>query len=395
MPRRLLRPACWSWVVVALAVGHAPAEEPRAIDALKPFIDDGQLAGAVTLVAGPDRVLSLEAIGSADLANHTPLRTDALFWIASMSKPITAAVVMMQVDEGKVRLDDPVETYLPEFRGQMVIAEANDARMVLKRPRHPITVREVLSHTAGLPFMARVQHKIDEYPLAEHVLTVALSPLNTEPATKYAYSNAGINTAGRIVEVVTGQPFETVLAERLCTPLGMKDTTFWPTDEQLQRLAKSYRAGPEGKGLVEIPVEQLTYPLTNRSRGVSPAGGLFSTAADMARFGQMIHQGGSFEGRRYLSEAAVRELTSTQTSAILGNDEPGGYGLGFSTSKRSAEGTGPAVPGRCGHGGAYATDLAIDPDRKIVTVFMIQYAGPDAGRFHNAWAKAVNEAHKP
>ena len=391
------RPLRWMLVTLAfgLAAASARAEEPRLIESLKPFVDSHQLAGAVTLVAGPDKVLGLEAIGSADLAAGTPMRTDAIFWIASMSKPITATALMILVDEGKVKLDDPVERYLPEFRGQMVVAEQSADRVVLKAPAHPITVREVLSHTSGLPFLSRVQHKIDTFPLDEQAITFALSPLKFEPGTKYDYSNAGINTAGRIVEAVSGTPFETFLAERLTSPLGMKDTTFWPSEAQLGRLAKSYRPAAKGEGLEEIPVEQLTYPLTDRKRGASPAGGLFSTAADMARFGQMILNGGTFEGKRYISEAAVRELTSTQTGTILSPDGQGGYGLGFSTSRKSTGETGPPIPGRCGHGGAYATDLAIDPARKLVLVFMIHFAGPDAGRFNGAFSKAVNQAYKP
>ncbi|MDB5351822.1 MAG: estB 2 [Planctomycetota bacterium] len=383
-------------LVPVLVVISARAEEPNIAARLQPFVDSHTLAGAVTLVASADRTLSLDAVGYADVAARTPMKTDCLFWIASMSKPMTAAALMMLVDEGKVKLDDPVEKYLPEFRGQMVVAEQAPDRVVLKKPAHPITVREVLSHTSGIPFMSRVQHKIDSFPLDHSAITYALTPLKFEPGSKYDYSNAGINTAGRIIEVVSGMPYEDFVEKRLFQPLGMKDTTFWPSDEQMTRLAKSYRPDAAKTGLQEINIDQLSYPLTNRKRGPCPAGGYFATASDVALFGRLILGGGVFEGKRLLSESSVRELTSTQTGALLnGGKGEGGYGLGFSTSRKSPGESGPAVPGRCGHGGAYATDLAIDPQRHIVTVFMVQHAGypgPDGGKVHPTFLKAAEAA---
>ena len=160
---------------------------------LQPFVDSHTLAGAVTAVASKDKLLSLEAVGYADVAAKKPMQTNSIFWIASMSKPMTATALMMLVDEGKVSLDDPVEKYLPEFKGQMVAVEQDDNHVLLKKPAHPITVRNVLSHTSGLPFMSRVEHKIDTFSLREAVLTYALTPLKFEPDSKFEYSNAGIN----------------------------------------------------------------------------------------------------------------------------------------------------------------------------------------------------------
>src|SRR6187431_3084199 len=162
------------------------------------------------------------------LAAAVSAQADAMFWIASMSKAITAAGLMVLVDEGKVALDDPVEKYLPEFKGQMVVAEKNDAHMLLRKPAHPITVREVLSHMSGLPFSAAIEKPtLDGLPLAAAVRSYAMSPLQTEPGTAYQYSNAGINTAARIIEVVSGMKYEDFMQQRLFDPLGMKDTTFW------------------------------------------------------------------------------------------------------------------------------------------------------------------------
>ncbi len=361
------------------ADGNSPARDVAQV--LQPFVDSQTLAGAVTLVASKDKTLSLEAVGWADIGAKKPMRSDNLFWIASMSKPMTATALMMLVDEGKIKVDDPVEKYLPEFRGQMLAVERDNEHQLLKRPARPIQVRDVLSHTSGLPYMSRVEQKIDTFPLRESVLSYALSPLEFQPGTKYAYSNAGINTAGRIIEVVSGMPYETFMRQRLFDPLGMKDTTFWPTAEQLARLAKSYRPAadhnaPDRVGLSEIEISQLTYPLTDHQRGPCPAGGLFSTAADVGVFCRMILNGGALDGRRYVSENSVRQMTSTQTGDLLnrGNGE-GGYGFGWETSRKQ-----PAI-GPFGHGGAYSTHIGIDPNRGLITIFMVQHAGfpHDAG----------------
>src|SRR5262249_11286613 len=153
--------------------------------------------------------------------------------------------------------------------------------VILKRPGHPITVKNVLSHTSGLPFGSPIEKPtLDRLPLADRVHSYAMLPLDFEPDTKYQYSNAGINTAARIIEVISGQAFEEFLDERLFRPLGMKDTTFWPTSEQVARLAKSYKPGSGNKGLEKTTITQVHYPLTDRSqRYPMPAGGLFSTAA--------------------------------------------------------------------------------------------------------------------
>ncbi len=224
-----------------------------------------------------------------------------------------------------------MEKYLPEFQGQMLAVEQDKDHVLLKKPAHPITVKNILSHTSGLPFMSRVEHKIDLFPLREAVVTYALTPLKFEPGTKYDYSNAGINTAGRIIEVASGMPYEDFLGQRLFQPLGMKDTTFWPNDEQVQRLAKSYKPNADKTGLEETPVGQFTYPLTDRRRGPFPAGGLFSTATDISLFCRMILNGGAYEGKRYLSAAAVQQMTSTQTGdCIMAN-----YGFGWSTTRKA------------------------------------------------------------
>jgi CubicO group peptidase (beta-lactamase class C family) len=361
------------------------AEEPgRLAASVQPFVDRHELAGAVMLVASHEKVLAVEAAGWAYVAASQPMRTDSIFWIASQSKPITAAALMLLVDEGKVNLDDPVEKYLVEFRGQMVVAEKDDDHKLLRKPEHPITVRNILSHTSGLPFRSAIEEPtLDLWPLSLRVRSYAMTALDFEPDTKYQYSNAGINTAARIIEVVTGTPFQKFLDDRFFRPLGMTDTTFWPSDEQAKRIARSYKPGPEKMGLEETTIDQLHYPLTDRTnRFPMPAGGLFSTAADIARFYRMLLNRGELDGRRYLSAAAVLELTSRQTPAELNVS----YGFGF------------AVGGHTfGHGGAYSTNTSADTEKGLILVWLVQHAGfpGDGEKSQDAFRKAALEAFAP
>jgi len=314
------------------------------------------------LVADKNQVLTVQAAGWANVAAKKRMQKDSMFWIASQSKPITAAALMMLVDEGKVRLEDNVEKFLPEFGAQMVIAEKARDHVVLEKPQRPITVRDILSHCSGLPFSSSLeQPTLDLLPLETRVRSYAMTPLNTQPGTKYRYSNAGINTAARIIEVVTKKSFAEFLDQRLFNPLGMKDTTFWPTKKQVARIAQSYKPGPKRKGLVPLNITQLHYPLTDRSkRRPMPAGGLFSTASDVASFYRMILNEGQLDGRRYLSKESVRQLTTKQTPDNLKQ----GYGLGFAIG-----------PGHVGHGGAYSTRTNIETESGLILVWLVQHAG--------------------
>ncbi len=329
---------------------------------LQPFVDRHALAGAVAAVADKDKVLSLGTTGFSNIAGGKAMSADAMFWIASQSKPMTAAAVMMLVDEGKIALDDAVEKYLPEFRGQMMVAEKDDAHVLLKKPSHPITLREVLSHMSGLPFASAIEKPtLDGLPLAAAVRSYAMTPLQSEPGTKYQYSNAGINTAARVLEVVSKMSYEDFMRKRLFEPLGMKETTFWPTAAQVARIAKSYKPNAEKNDLVEITIGQLLYPLDDRARRFPmPAGGLFSTAQDTVRFCQMLLRGGELDGQRLLSEAAVKEMTKRQTPDSVKES----YGFGLSVGKDSF-----------GHGGAEATNMDINFSKGLIFVWMVQHAG--------------------
>jgi CubicO group peptidase (beta-lactamase class C family) len=331
------------------------------------------------LVADKDRVLSLAAVGYADVAAERPMPTDALFWIASQSKSITATAFMMLVDEGKVALDNPVAKFLPEFNQPWLTVEQDQEHVLLKKPKQPITVRHILSHTSGMPFKSLMEDPtLDLLTLRDGVRSYAMTPLLFEPGTKYHYSNAGINTAGRIIELASGMAYEAFLDERLFRPLGMNDTTFWPSGRQLERLAKAYKPSADNRELEETTITQLTYPLDARRRQPMPAGGLFSTAADLGRFCRMVANGGRLDGRRYLSESAVAQMTSKQTADSI-NDA---YGLGWSTGG-----------GNFGHGGAYSTDMNVNRQRGRITVFLVQHAGfpGNGGEAQGSFQKAANE----
>ena len=360
---------------------QAAAEPPDAIhSALQPLIDNHTVAGAVTLVATRDRILYKQAAGYRDLAAKAAMPVNAMFWIASTSKPMTVTAFMVLVDEGKISVNDPVEKYLPEFHGQMVkaaidgkpqVAAGSQAPPQLVAASHPILIREILSHTSGLPFKSSAQPgALDTLPLKDAVHSFAAEPLIFQPGTSYSYSNEGINTAARIIEVVSGMPYEQFMQQRLFDPLGMTDTTFWPDDEQIARLAETYKLDPTTKDLMRVPVSQLTYPLNDRQhRFPMPAGGLFSTAVDVSKFCQMILNGGTLNGKRYISPASLHAMTSVENGG-LGKLN---YGFGWSISKNGF-----------GHGGANKNAMDIDTTTGRIFIFMVQQDGP--------WGTAAGDA---
>jgi CubicO group peptidase (beta-lactamase class C family) len=384
---------------VTLTIGAGAQEsegnyQPGALaKSLQPFIDNHTLAGAVMVVASKDKVLATETVGSADIAAKKPMQADDLFWIASMTKAMTSTALMMLVDEGKLRLNDPVEKYLPQFRNQMVVVEQDGEHRLLKKPSHPITVKEMITHTSGLPGNSPLGWPLDGHPLLERALVLGLSPLEFEPSSKFEYGNGGFETAGHIIEVVSGVPYAKFLQDRLFGPLGMKDTTFWPSKQQQKRLAKSYDLNADHTDLVEIALP-LTYPLNDKNRTPNPAGGLFSTAEDVSLFCRMILNGGTYEGHKYLSEAAVKEMTTTQTGDLQPwGDSGNGFGYGWVTSCKDS---GPAMrlsPTPFGHSGAFRTDMWIDPQNQLVMVIMLQRGSMgDGSIFNNPFRKAAEDA---
>ena len=352
---------------------------------VRPFVDDREVSGIVTLVATPDRIVHLDAIGNADIAESKPMQPDTIFWIASMTKPVTATAVLMLQEEGKLSVDDPVEKHLPEFK---------DLKSVDGKPVK-VTIRHILTHTSGMSEITPVEAR-DIKDLAGLIPLYVAKPVKFEPGTKWTYCQSGINTAGRIVEVVSGLSFDRFVERRLFGPLGMKDTTFYLSDEQLPRLATSYRRS--AKGQLEATKVGLLYGKAPTSRDRFPAanGGLFSTAADYARFCRMILNGGELEGRRYLKPESVALMTTVQTGDLkTGFTAGNGWGLGWCVVREPQGVTAMLSPGTFGHGGAYGTQAWIDPGKKRIYLLMIQradYPNSDASNVRKAFQEAASSA---
>jgi CubicO group peptidase (beta-lactamase class C family) len=342
---------------------------------MQSFVDDKTIAGAVTVVGTHDQMLSLECVGSQNLQTGAAMQPETMFRIASMTKPITAIGIMILVDEGKLSVDDPVEKHLPEFLGQMLIAGRSQDMITLKKPPRPVTVRDLLTHTSGLSFMPPGLAKIYEkrnLTLAEGVLVFSQRPLEFEPGSKWSYCNSGIDTLGRIIEVVSGQPYETFLKQRVFDPLGMTDTTFYPTEEQAKRVAMTYDR--KDGALVPDPNKLIGSP--RGAKYAIPAGGLYSTAGDLVRLYQMMLRRGAAAQKQILSEASVRAMTQVQTGDLKAGFTDGmGWGLGWGVVRKPTGVTAMLSPGTYGHGGAFGTQAWIDPHKDLFVVLLIQRMG--------------------
>jgi len=338
------------------------AEKFPVAEALEPYIKNGELPGIVTVIADKDAVLQIDTIGYADIETKRPMKADTVFWAASQTKPVTAVAVMILVDEGKLSLTESVTKYLPELANLKVIAEKkDDGSMTLVPVDKPITLEMLLSHTAGLEFLTLFQqkHAIDSLPIEQCVTTILMTPLRSQPGTAYHYSNIGINLAGAVVERIAGMPFETFLEKRIFAPLGMTETTFFPSAEQLKRLATAYSCNKEKTQLVAKQTNLMTYPFDSKRRFAEPGGGLFSTPTDFVKFFQMLQGNGEFNGKRILSEDAVKTIYAKHTGAL---NAP--YGLGVVTND-----------GVYGHGGAFGTDARVDTKNGRVMLYFIQHQG--------------------
>jgi CubicO group peptidase (beta-lactamase class C family) len=324
-------------------------------DRMNEFEAAKQMSGSVTLIARRGRVVHLGATGKADIAAGCDMTKDTVFAIASMTKPITAAAVMILVDEGKVRLDNPVSQYIPSFKNTTLAGG--------KKPSREITVRDCLRHTSGL-----VSDQRNMGTLADTAEQLAKSELAFEPGSKWQYG-PGLSVAGRVVEVASGKPFAPFLSERIFEPLEMRETTFYPTAAQQQRLARLYQPTADKKD-----IEPTTHWLveTSPDRSPNPSGGLFSTAGDLVRFYQMVLNGGDLNGKRVLSADAVRQMTSLQSGELQTGFTPGnGWGLGFCLVRQPQGPTQMLSPGTYGHGGALGTQGWIDPQREMIFVLLI------------------------
>ncbi len=342
-----------------------PPASPEVTAAMQPYLDSYKLAGVIAIVADRSgKVYYRNLLGYADVEAKKPISEDNVFWIASMSKMFAGASIMMLVDEGKVSLDDPVTKFIPQLNRWMVVAEKDESHVLLKPVVRPVTIRHVLSHTSGLAGSSELQQVTgsDSTPLKARALSSVTGPLQWQPGDKYAYGNQGMNIAARIVEIVSGMPYEDFLQKRFFDPLGMKETTFWPNEAQVARLAGAYGPNREKNGYAQGGLGYLTKPLSDRvHRFPEAGGGLFSTTHDIFRYGLMLANDGELDGKRYLSHAAMEELRKEQTGSTKVN-----YSLGYHLRN-----------GMFGHDGAYGTDLSVDPKTGMVAVFMVQCSGGD------------------
>jgi CubicO group peptidase (beta-lactamase class C family) len=333
--------------------------DPAKLAAIKPAMEEllkqKRAAGVVTLIVRDGKIVHQDTAGLANIEKKKAMTPDAIFWIASMTKSLTSTAVMILVDEGKVTLDEPASKWIPEIAKVKVGKDGALSR--------PITLRDLLSHTSGIADPAR-KPTDGNVPIAQYALDLLKEPFEFQPGAKFEYG-FGLTVAGRIVEIASGKTFEQFIGERIITPLGMKDTTWHPDAAQRERIARTYKIS--GDALVPAHNAFLTSEPDIR-REAEPSGGLFSTAADMARFYQMVLNGGELDGKRIVSAKGVAEMTKPHTA--------GGktiqYGLGWfnnSAEKKSA----PHMSDKSfGHGGAFGTHGWIDPEKKLITVFMMQ-----------------------
>jgi CubicO group peptidase (beta-lactamase class C family) len=332
----------------------------RAIrQSMEKFVEAKEIAGAVSLVAYRGAIVHWEAVGFRSLEDRQPMTRDTLFAIASMTKPIVATGLMILVDRGEICLDEPIATYLPEFK-KLKLPDGQP-------PKSPPTVRQLLTHTSGLHPDQQMHGN-----LAETVRYLASQPLRFEPGTQWAYG-PGLTVAGRIIEVVSGKELEKFLQDEIFQPLGMVDTTFHPSPEQQKRLAKLYQKNRQTGDLV--PAEHWLINLSPTAPA-NPSGGLFSTAKDLVRFHQAILDGGILGTQQILREELTLEMRRIQTEQLTTGFTPGnGWGLGVCIVHQPQGVTAMLSPGTFGHGGAFGTQGWIDPERKMIFILLIQRLG--------------------
>lgn len=366
MKRRLFAIALLAGCVCPALAKETPSSALK--ESLEAFsasvVEKGEVAGAATLVGSKEKVLASGVAGFADIATKRPIKTDSLAWIASMSKPVTGVAVMMMVEEGLIELDDPVAKYLPEFK-DLKDAEGKEVM---------VTIAQCMSHTAGLQDLSK-EEDAELKTLDEVVKLTATRPVKFAPGTKWAYCQTGINVGGRIVEVVSQQNFADFLEKRIFGPLGMKDTTFYPSDEQVKRLALSYNKTDSG---LEVVVPRILggKDYGDHSRYPHANGGLFSTAEDFGKFLSMVLNGGEANGRRFLKPESIQEMTRSRTDGLenVGFVKGNAYGIGWIRVVNPGGATASLSSGSFGHGGAYGTQAWIDPVNGRYTILIIQHA---------------------
>jgi CubicO group peptidase (beta-lactamase class C family) len=372
-------------------VGLSTERLQRISELVDRHVESGDISGAVTLVARNGRIAHLEGHGVMDLASNDPMRQDAIFRIASMSKPVGAVAILMLIEEGKIRLGDPLSRFIPSYEDMQVgIAQSRrpafgfgggaegsgggPPSFYTVPAQRDITILDLLTHTSGLmsgPIgnfagQAASSRRHDEG--VAWTEAIGSSPLEFQPGTRWAYSAlAGFDVLSRVVEIVSGQTFDEFLRQRVFGPLGMNDTTFWPTAEQRSRLVTTY-VTRDGELVPRDDPDSMS-----GERYFSAAGGLMTTARDYAQFGMMLANGGELAGRRILSPRSVELMRSVFISDTLPGRRPGeGYGLGVRVVTDSASRGTWLSEGSFGWSGFYGTHFWVDPEENLVGVILAQ-----------------------
>ena len=360
---------------------------------MKSFVDRQTVAGAVTLVAHGNDIVEFDATGMADVEAGHAMQKDTIFQIMSMTKPVTAIGIMMLAEEGKLALRDPVEQYLPEFKDLRVRTTQNPDAERAGVPNHAITIRDLLTHTAGIqdypgpPTIPNYAQTMS-VPLDEVVRRLAKQPLLFQPGTQWSYSSPGIEILGRIIEVCSGEKYVDFITEHILQPLGMNDSFFFPPADKISRIAMVYEQ-QDGK-LVRSPASILGGdPAKYRQGAVFPAPGwgLYSTAEDLLHLYRMMLNDGVYEGHRYLSPFSVHLMTEPQTTGIqpVGWMRGSDYGLAWEVVTDPLGELAGHTIGTYGHGGAFGTQGWIDPNNDLISILLIQRSDEGAGSMTNVF----------
>jgi CubicO group peptidase (beta-lactamase class C family) len=393
-------------------VGLAADRLPRIHETVQRYVESGQLAGAVTLVARRGRIAHFETHGFMDLEAKRPMQKDAIFRIASMSKPVTGVAIMMLVEDGKVRLNDPVSRFIPEFKEMKVAVIKPGYVAPPVTPGQPapvpdyytvpanreITVRDLLTHTSGLEsgnlgnrVGSRIAPRDVSRALADQIPKLAQVPLDFQPGSQWTYSLlAGMDTLSRIVEIASGLTYDQFLKQRLFEPLGMKDTGFYVAADKASRIATIYNRTPNGIERGDTPSWLATTTF------FSGGGGLWSTAEDYAQFAQMLANGGVLNGKRILSPRTVELMATNHVGELYSGAgtnsrvEGMGFGLSMEVVLDAVRANRRTSTGSFGWDGAFGTHFWVDPKEQLIGVLMVQTPGTGVTRdFENAVMQAI------
>ena len=371
------------------AVGLSAERLERIGGAVQRSIDEKRIAGAVTLVMRRDRVTWFKAQGMSDREASKPMRSDSIFRICSMTKPITTVAVMMLYEEGKFLLEDPISKYLPEFKNPKVFVKPTSGEAYSIPATSEITIRDLLRHTSGITYQwnetlgsaytaANVAHGMLPYDgtIEDSVKRLATLPLLFNPGEKWEYG-LSVDVLGRLVEVVSGKPLDEFFRSRIFEPLGMKDTYFFLPENKVDRLATAYTYYAD-KGLNRFPDTPITegpftysadYPYHGSKKLFSGGAGLVSTASDYARFCQMMLGEGKVGSTRLLSRKSIELMTHDQLGTISPNM---GFGLGFGIDGIKAPLGELGTAGEYNWGGFFYTGFSVDPKEQMIVIFMAQ-----------------------